>query len=350
MNAAAYEALRKIDAIHYVGPVSAPIIFREKVLSKLLRTFGSQGNFFAFSRERLEAIAGKVERQCLTEARVDFFHGFTPWILTRPPRPYVAWSDCTFHDYVDIYHRRGHFQSADLDRIEKTEAAWLRDARDVGFSNDWAAQRAVRHYRLDESRVHVVGNFGEVEMPAADEYAGAKQFVFVSTVFEAKGGPTVLAAFRKVRQRHADAALVIVGARPPGGAKEPGVTFAGYLRKEVPQEYALFRKTLAAASALVHPTDSDISPLIVIEAGYFGCPAIASNRFAIPELVDHGVSGILLDDVSANAVADAMSWMIEHESDYLSMRERTWLKARNENSKTAFERAMQAMVVAPDWR
>jgi len=153
-----------------------------------------------------------------------------------------------------------------------------------------------------------------------------------------------LTAFQKVRQRHADASLVIVGARPVNGAKEPGVTFAGYLRKEVPEEYAAFRNILAAARALVHPTNSDVSPLIIIEAGYFGCPAIASNRFAIPELVDHSVSGILLESVSSSAVADAMNWMLENKAAYPDMRRHARAKATTQHSRAAFASKMCALV------
>src|SRR5262249_9956347 len=199
MNAAAHEALRKLATIHYVGPINPPTIFGQKVVSKLLRTLGSRGNFFTFSRKRLEVIAEEVALRSSPDARFDFFHGFTPWILTKPRRPYVAWSDCTFRDYIDIYHRRQLFQSADLERIEQAEATWLRDAHYIGFSNAWAAQRAVSHYQLDMSRVHIVGNFGEIEAPEGDDYAGGKQFAFVSTDFDAKGGPIVLSAIRKLR-------------------------------------------------------------------------------------------------------------------------------------------------------
>src|SRR5262249_49077081 len=185
---------------------------------------------------------------------------------------------------------------------------------------------------------------GEIEVPTGDEYTGAKQFAFVSTDFDAKGGPTVMSAIRKLRRRHTDASLIIVGAQPPNWSNEPGVTVVGYLRKEVPDEYARFRRVLAGARALVHPTKSDISPLIIVEAGYFGCPAIASNRFAVPEMVDHGVTGVLLEDVSANAVADAMVWMLENESSYQEMRRRARARAANHYSKAAFESKIQALV------
>lgn len=343
MNAAAYDALLKLDAIHYAGPIDPPIVIRQKVASKLLRSTGFQGDFFTFSQERLEAIAEEVRCRCNANAQLDFFHGFTPWILTRPPRPYVSWSDCTFTDYIGTYHHREKFRPADLERIEHAEAVWLRAACAVGFSSDWAARRAVKDYGLDASRVHVVGNFGEVEIPADDEYGGAKQFAFVSTNFQAKGGPAVLSAFQRVRQRHSDATLIVVGAKPRA-ISDSAVTATGFLRKEVPEEADRFRKILSSSRALVHPTGSDVSPLIVIEAGMFGCPAIASNRFAIPELIDSGVTGILLDDPSAGTVADAMNWMLENELAYQDMRRRARIKAVTQYSKAAFAAKIRDLV------
>jgi glycosyltransferase involved in cell wall biosynthesis len=344
MSAAAYKALCKVDNVHYAGPINPPVILRQKLASKLSRTMGLKGNFFAFSRERLDAIAAEVEERCAPDAQFDFFHGFTPWVLTRPPRPYVTWSDCTFRDYIDIYHHREMFQLADIGRIEDAEARWLAGAHRIGFSSAWAARRAVNYYGCDASRVRVVGNFGEVEAPKTDEYAGAKTFAFVSTNFEAKGGYTLLSAFQKLRRWHPTASVVVVGAQPSNCAQRPGVSFTGYLRKEVPSESATFNKILAASRALVHPTKSDISPLIIIEASFFGCPAIAPNRFAIPELVDDGVTGILLQDMNQNELVDAMNWMLENEAEYQEMRKRSRAKVTTHYSKAAFESRMQALI------
>jgi glycosyltransferase involved in cell wall biosynthesis len=345
MNAAAYQALVQVESLHYVGPVSPPANLRQKAISKLLRSVGLQGNFFFYSHERLKAIADEVAMRCSANASLDFFHGFTPWILTRPPRAYVAWSDCTFHDYISIYHRRELFRPRDLERIQRGEAEWLRNARWVAFSNDWAAKRAAEYYGLDVTCIHSVGIFGEMDMPPADGYAGQKQFVFISTDFEAKGGATVVSAFRQVLERHPDATLVIVGARPKCAKNEKNTIFTGYLRKECPEERARFRAILAGARALVHPTSSDICPLIIVEAGYFGCPAISVRKFAIPGLIDHSVTGLLLDDASdVCAVAQGMNWMLENERAYRLMRKRAWEKARRENSKKAFECKMQTLV------
>lgn len=345
LNAVAFSTLSKREDVNYVGPINPPAFLGQKVLSKLLRTAGSQGDFFFFSQRRLEAIARAVSAKCLPEAMLDCFHGFTPWILTKPQRPYVAWSDCTFRDYIDVYHRRERFQHKDLERIEKAEAEWLRRARRVLFTSDWAAKRAVSRYALDSGRVGVIGICGEMKVHARDAYAGGWQFAFVATDFEAKGGRIVLAAMREVRKRHNDASLVVIGDKPLDAAAEPGVEFTGFLRKEVPEQHERYRQILGRARAVVHPTKSDIAPLLISEAGYFGCPLISSRRFAIPELVDDGRTGLLLDDPSdVNAVTSAMNWMLEHEEEYKRMRQAAWVKAHDEHSKSRFEERLLSFV------
>ena len=345
MNAAASIALGRVGEVHYVGPVDPPPSLTRRVASKFRRTVGSQADFFFFSERRLKAIAREVDARSRTDAEFDFFHGFTPWVLTEPRRPYFAWSDCTFHDYMNIYHRREHFRAADLERIEQAEAAWLRNADCVMFTSDWAAVRAVRRYGLDQQRVRSVRIFGEVEMPERDTYTGDREFAFVSTNFAAKGGPVVLAAFREVRKQYPDARLTVVGDRPRRSAGHAGVTFTGYLQKEIAADAELFRGILGRARSLVHPTHSDIAPLLIVEAGYFGCPAIASRLFAIPELVDDGRTGLLLDEPSAiGAVADAMVQMLGDDESYSEMRRACWEKLRREHSKSGFETALISSV------
>jgi glycosyltransferase involved in cell wall biosynthesis len=339
MNAAACAALASRHLLHYAGPIDPPTGAWDKALSKTLRVSGGGGAFAAFSARRLAAIADEVSRRARPEAALDFFHGFTPWIATRPARPYAAWSDCTFRDYVGLYHDRGRFNADDLARIERAEAVWLRGARQVLFTSRWAAERATADYGLDAGRVDVVGIFGEVEPPEVDAYAGAPRFAFVSTDFAAKGGAVVLEAFNKLRARYPETELIIVGA-PPQAALAPGVSYAGYLRKEVADEDRRFREILASSIAVVHPSRSDIAPLLLVEAALFGCPTITSRAFAIPELVTDGESGLLIDDPrDADRVADAMRWVLEHPR---QLRGEAWRKARAEHSKAAFERRLLA--------
>jgi glycosyltransferase involved in cell wall biosynthesis len=345
MNVGAFETIRNSIPVVYVGPVNPPIIILEKIVSKVRRLCGLPGNYFFFSPTRLAVIAEQVHKQCRASADLDFFHGFTPWIMTRSARPYIAWSDCTFHEYIRIFHRRDKFVNVDVARIEEHEATWLKGAARVLFSSDWAAECAINSYGLRRTNVATVGIFGELEEPDHDNYRGGHEFAFISTNFRAKGGDVVLAAFREVRKRWPSASLNIVGDRPAHFGAEPGVNYFGFLRKEVTKEYRKFRQIIAGARAVVNATTSDIASLLIVEAGYFGCPMISSRRFAASELVDDGRSGILLDDPGdAGAIANAMIWMLSDESRYLNMRRAARLKAQGEYSRDRFQERLMAEI------
>jgi glycosyltransferase involved in cell wall biosynthesis len=135
---------------------------------------------------------------------------------------------------------------------------------------------------------------------------------------------------------HPDATLTIIGDGPLN-CHELGVTLTGFLRKEVPLQAARFRQLFAQARAVVHPTRSDILPLMLVEAGYFGMPVISSRRFAIPELVSDGVNGLLVDDPSN--VAEIRNAMVNLLNDmaYAPMRKAAWMKARGDYSRQRFE-------------
>jgi glycosyltransferase involved in cell wall biosynthesis len=345
MNVATLQALTPHLDTKYVGPVSPPIYMGQKVRSKVRRLAGLPGDFYFFSDRRLRDIADQVEAQCSPAATLDFFHGFTPWILTAPGRPYIASSDCTFHEYINIFHRRRLFTDADVTRIEEAEGAWLKKARGVILRSQWAADRAIERYGLAPARVRFVRSCGEVQMPEHDTYAGAPAFVFVSTNFQRKGGAVAVSAFRRVRAQYPAATLTVIGDQPSARVVEPGLTWTGYLKKEVPAEAERLRRILAQARALVHPTRSDVSPLILAEAGHFGCPAISSRMFAIPEIVADKQTGLLLDDpTDVDAVSSAMRWMLESGHEYQAMRRAVWAKTRSEYSKEQFDASILAHV------
>jgi glycosyltransferase involved in cell wall biosynthesis len=346
INAAAFGTLSKHFEGQYVGPIDPAVVLRQKVVSKLRRLAGARGNFFFFSHERLETIAREVAHRSARDADLDFFHGFTPWILTRPGRPYVAWSDATFHDYIEIYHPLDQFRHEDIRRIEDLEAEWLNKAERVLFTSRWAADRGITQYRLNPSRVDTVGIFGEMEMPVTDTYAGGRELAFIATDFERKGGRVVLDAFRRVRASHPNAALIVVGDKPRDLSAADGLSFAGFLRKEDPDELRRYRDILSRARAVVNATISDVSPLLPVEAGYFGCPAISSRRYAIPELIDDKRTGLLIDDPSnANEMAAAMTTMLDENDLYLAMRRAVWKKTREEHSRQRFEDRLSSEVI-----
>ena len=325
VNAAVYEALTEIAEVHYVGPVNPPVSSAARLISKLKRSAGQQGKFFFFSEARLRRIAEEVNRRRRADVDFDFYHGFTPWIRCVPSVPYLTCSDCSFRDYLDIYHARGSFKESDVVRICSAEKAWMRDADAVFFSSEWALLRTKAHYGLERESLGNVSIFGALDVPLQDTYTDGREFLFISTDYARKNGPLCRRAMNQVWQKFPDARLKIIGAAPPAqDLTDSRVAYEGYFDKSKPEQLAAFTNHLSRAFALVHPTAADTTAMIVIEAAFHGCPSITVNDFALPEVTGNGTYALLQNrPVTADTLARAMIELLDDMDRYCSLRSKS---------------------------
>lgn len=129
-----------------------------------------------------------------------------------------------------------------------------------------------------------------------------------------KGHMVLLRAFQKVISRHPFARLVIVG---DGEERERlqhlvatlsighFVRFLG-LRADVPE-------VLGACDLFTLPSIQEGFPMVILEALAAGKAVIASEVGAIPDVIRHGDTGLLVPPGDADALADALCLLIEDQ-------------------------------------
>jgi glycosyltransferase involved in cell wall biosynthesis len=61
----------------------------------------------------------------------------------------------------------------------------------------------------------------------------------------------------------------------------------------------------------VHPSRLDATPYAIIEALATGLPVVASRIYGIPELVEDGVSGLLVPAGAPGALASAVQVLVD---------------------------------------
>jgi glycosyltransferase involved in cell wall biosynthesis len=121
--------------------------------------------------------------------------------------------------------------------------------------------------------------------------------------------------------------------------------YLGSIDKSDSKQRSLLERTYARARCLLHPTTADTNPMVLIEAGYFGCPAISTRRYAIPELVVDGVSGLLLDDpTDVTALTNHMIWMLQPGERYRQMRREARTHMLGYYTREAFQRRLTAEI------
>jgi glycosyltransferase involved in cell wall biosynthesis len=128
--------------------------------------------------------------------------------------------------------------------------------------------------------------------PAARD-AGPLRVLFVGTSFEAKGGVEAVRAIRRAQASH-DVVLDVVSDVPVRWRGEieraPGIAVHPW-----PAPGARVKELFQRAHLLLFPSHMDTLGFVMLEAMAHGVPVLATRHFAVPELVEDGVSGVLVE-------------------------------------------------------
>jgi glycosyltransferase involved in cell wall biosynthesis len=140
-----------------------------------------------------------------------------------------------------------------------------------------------------------------------------RRVVTVANLRAEKGHDTLIDAAAILIGLHPDTEFQIVGDGPLRAALEREVTVRGlgarvrFLgeRNDVPA-------LLASSDLFVLPSRSEACPNGVLEAMAAGLPIVASNVGGIPELIDSGVTGVLIEPDSPELLVEAALDLINH--------------------------------------
>lgn len=333
INSAIYNQLRvRFKIVDYLM-IDPSLDFSAKISSIIKRLLGLKSSYHFFSEKRLKNVANNFDKKFCSNSIV-FFHGFTPWIKTHPKTDYYCFNDACFETYVTLYNDRDQFSERDLRRVFTQEREWLSNAKKVFFQSKWALEETKKAYNVSGHNFEKVGVGGYIEIPEYDHYIDGFEFVFISREFKPKGGLRAMEAFKIVKERFPNCQLNIIGDAPPESLQqELGVNYLGFLNKNIELEKKKLIDVFKTAFLVLHPTKKDINPLVLSELAYYGCPAISSNSFAIPEYVIDGKTGFLLNDEDdIIELSNKMEYLITHKNEYLVMRENTRNNALENNT------------------
>jgi glycosyltransferase involved in cell wall biosynthesis len=295
MNHHVYEQLIQSYEVNLIEKVNPPYRFTDKLKSKILRVLGRRGSFPAYTKERLERIKLQVESRLQKDVALNFYHGVTPWLHVHNTVPYAIYLDAVFATYINIYHQPGQFSRVQLKELFQKETAFLKNAKAVFFSCNWALDEAKRYYQLMGDNFYVAGLGGgedkEVQLASIEPY-----FLFTALDFLGKGGDKVIAAFQSLNVKFPQFSLKVAGQSPPSAFFEnKKIKYEGYFDKSKSVEKERLASLFSKAWCFVLPTTKDITPLVLVEAGNAACPVISVDNFGIPEIVKHNETGMLID-------------------------------------------------------
>ena len=273
--------------------------------------FGRQGwhhrsnTVFAFDQHTSEA--GRLLQALPERPEVVLQNGalFAPGRAT--PYPSVLLLDNT----CKLAERQPPVPEADIGKHIQFGASWLRREREtyerahrIGTFSELVRRSLMDDYGIDGSKIVVTGagaNLAPEPEPARTD--DGRTLVFVGKDgFRRKGGPLLLRAFRKLRERRPGLRLILAGPQEqlelPEGAANLGL---------VPIQRV--RELLGSATLFVLPTLREPFGIAYLDAMLCGVPCVGTAVGAVPDIL--GDAGVVVPPADEEALAAALAALLD---------------------------------------
>jgi alpha-maltose-1-phosphate synthase len=226
---------------------------------------------------------------------------------------------CSYHDgnlAVSLSRPESLLDRSDRGLRRALEAErHLYDRMDLIFTmSDWLRGSFLDDFGQAPEKVVTVGAGANLEtVPEAPERTFEQpRILFVGMSWERKGGPQLLETFRMVRAKRTDAELWIAGPEE-SPAEEPGVRFFGRIQRGSAEGERRLDELYRGATAFAMPSLYEPFGIVFLEAMAYRLPCIGSDRCAMPEIVEDGVTGHVVDASDTVALAERLLDVAEPE-------------------------------------
>lgn len=184
-------------------------------------------------------------------------------------------------------------------------------------------------------------------------------FLAVGRFVEKKAPDVTLRAFAHATACHPEARLTFIGDGPllnkcKGLAGDLGVAdrveFRGQLPHDAVREVLQDTEVFLQHSVTAKDGNTEGLPTAIQEALACGCITISTRHAGIPEAVDHGVNGYLVEEFDENGFAKAIQTVLQHpDRGTLARAARATAMERFDNDKglARVEEVLRAAVQAP---
>jgi glycosyltransferase involved in cell wall biosynthesis len=215
-------------------------------------------------------------------------------LLRGSPLPYVLDFECleVFCLYQRVALSRPWARRRLLDALADESCRFLLPWSEAARSGLQAGLGSAAAARILPKTVTVLPAIRPRATVPAHRDSGPLRVLFVGTAFEAKGGVEAVRAVRRVRAGQ-DVVLDLISDVPARWRGEiedaTGITVHPW-----PAPAVQVQRLFGEAHLLLFPSHMDTLGFVMLEAMAHGMPVLATRHFAVPELVEDGVSGVLV--------------------------------------------------------
>jgi len=195
--------------------------------------------------------------------------------------------------------------------------------------SDFTRRELLQYYKIREDKIRVIHNGVDINKfkPAPDKATAKKEvglnprdiaILSVGRLYARKGLFTLIESMPLVTRQFPNARFIISGKGLSGEMKKlvnhaaklgvrDNIVFTGYFPdRKLPRLYQ-------AADVFAFSTFYENLPFAVLEALSTGLPVVSTNVGGIPEMIDSGKNGFLVQPFNSRELADRILFYLEHE-------------------------------------
>lgn len=284
-----------------------PSLFERLLVKRHNRTSWSTYHRFFDPVNAFKGVAGRSIRAEIDRIQPDIIHfGAHPaaaaHAFRESPIPFTVTLDCTQLNMERLKETRLWTESE-----KKREGALFQRAARIYPWSDWAAKSLITDYGIPAEKIEII--LPSVEMvnaspPIRNPSDGhLPKIVFVGNDFLRKGGDMLHRWVTGPLKGTCELHIISNDLRSEVGGDNVFV-HGGMRHSELINEF------MPSMDLICHPTQSDMSAFVLIEAARAGLPCVASAVGGIPSLVDEGTTGFLVDRRDENGFLDRLRTLI----------------------------------------
>ena len=313
---------RHVGSVDCIGPLRSPLVPVGKAVDRATRL--ALGRAYDWSHSTV--VARSYVRTLDTRlARKHYDFIFAPAAATaiaflRTQVPIIYSSDATVA-LSEQYYRPERTLAFSKRAGENIERLAIRRARMLVYPTNWVASSAIHEYGALPDRVHVIPYGANLESPPAREEIGHRRpgpvcrLLLLGVDWDRKGGDVAVEALEALRRRGIPAELTVCGCTPPSKLRGDGLRVIPFLDKNEPGDRLELHRLLLNSDFLILPTRAEAYGIVFCEAAAYGLPVLSAATGGVPDVVTHGVTGVLLPPASRGDAYAAVAWQLWRDSE-----------------------------------
>ena len=211
----------------------------------------------------------------------------------------------------------GNFSQKDIISRMDEQQKYFNNCSAIFTMGTWLKEYIIETCKVPRNKVFAVGGGINVKNESYVKVnKNRRKFLFVGRNFKRKGGERVVEAFKILRKSYVcDAELYIAGPKENKWKNIDGITFLGDISSEELVKY------YNLCDVFCMPSYFEAYGLVFGEALCYGLPCIGRNVYAMPEFIQNGVNGYLIDSDEVDELCQKMRLILQEDTIFKNVSE-----------------------------